>query len=303
MCIRDRCKKIEKESWILPRGIDFDVIDRVGERVGSSKNDKFTLFFGGRLNSLKRAEQLMWTYDNFFAAGRDVRIVLTSPIIGSYKKNIPPEIEIKVGMKTEEFLEECYKAHVLLASSRIEGFTVGLLEQMYTGIVTILPDLEWAKVLMKDRWKDYPFKYRSFSEAYGWIRWVYQHYEEAKKKVEWVPGWLKEQYSEEACKLKMHDMVFDYVKSNFWPPELLGRRKTNRNRELVHQYVARMPEVFGMEDLMKAIAKGKDNSYKIQDFVNTLRGKMNAWDMYSYLSFSDLVEDTGEREVKFRRLK
>jgi len=298
------CRKIEKRSWILPRGIDFAVIDRVRKKV-RGKNATFTLFFGGRLNRMKRAQQLVWTYDKFFSAGRQVRIVLTSPIVGwNIGQAFPPELEILPDMKTEEFLEECFKAHVLLASSRIEGFTVGLLEQMATGIVTILPDLEWAKVLMKDKWDSYPFKYKTFHEAYGWLKWIYEHYDEAVNKVTWVPDWLRDTYSEEACKLKMHDMVFSYVYENHWPPPTLGKKNSpNRNTELVDDYVKKMDEFFTIDDLIRAIVAGKDNTYRPSDFSNPIRGKMTAWDLYSYLSFSDMVEDTGKKEVEFHRLK
>ena len=295
------CRKIAAKSPVFPHGISFEAVDKVQKKLKGKKNRSFTVFFGGRLNALKRANQLMATYDKFYASGRPIRIIITSPL-PSMPKKAPREIELKDSLNTEQFLKECCKAHVLLASSRIEGFTAGLHEMMATGMVTILPDLEWAKVLLKEKWADYPFKYKTFAEAYALLTVVYDDYEGARKKVAWMPQWLRDNVREQDCSIKIYEWMKEQLVP--WPPVKMGKAMApNGNGQLVERLLKKMPAkgVFLLKDLMAAIVEDDGNQYSDRDWHLGARGKFSAWQLYSYLSGHPKLVDVGGTQPRFRK--
>lgn len=286
-------RKLNERSRVMPPGLDFDVVNSVREKV-TRKNAKFTVFFGGRFNMLKRAKELIETYDWFYSRGRPIRVVITSPL-GSFPKKMrkPEELEVHTGLNTKQFLTLCCKSHVLLASSKLEGFTVGLLEQLATGIVAILPDLDWAAELLRDQWPHYPFKFKTFSEAYGLMNWIYENYEEAQEKVAWVPEWLASQYDERRCSLELFDWMEGICKER-WPSGVFGREKGNRNAALVEEHLNLMPKRFYLQDLLNSISDSKENLYRKNEWHMIQRGKFSAWMLYNHLTFHPAVRDLGE---------
>ena len=294
------CKKIDEKSPVFAPGISFTAVKKAVKKAAGRKNRSFTVFFGGRLNEMKRAKQLIRIYDRFYAAGRPIRIVITSPLISV--PVVPPEIEVYGSLNTEQFLEKCCKAHVLLASSRVEGFTAGLHEMMATGIVTLLPRLPWAEVLLKDKWKDYPFKYSTFTQAYQLLVWIYENYEEAKAKVAWMPQWLEDNVTEECCSLQIYDWMKKIIERR-WPPKVMGRpTKPNRNAQLVLGTVEELgADKFTLRDVLYAIASDDRNLYSAQDWSLRRRGRATGWMVYRYLSGHPDFVDCGGRQPAFTR--
>lgn len=296
------CKKIQDKAPVFAPGISFKAVKEAVKFSKGKKNRSFTVFFGGRLNIMKRAKQLVETYDKFYSSGRPIRVVITTPInLPGFK--IPPEIEVYDSLNTEQFLKKCCKAHVLLASSRIEGFTAGLHEMMATGIVTILPKLKWAKVLLKDKWADYPFKYNTFTEAYQVLVWIYEHYKEACEKVAWVPKWLEDNVVEELCSLKIYDWMEKEVAES-WPPVLMGSvDRPNSNAQLVLDTINNFKsDKFTLKDVLYAITASDKNHYTESNWSKQFRGRMSAWMVFRYISGHPDFEDCGGLQPVFKRL-
>jgi len=294
------CSEVSRKSWIAVKGISFERVRRVKSKV-KRKNAKFTLFFGGRLNAMKRKRFLVEIYEKFFAAGRPIRIVITSPTGWTPGERIPPGFEVLERVPPDEFVERCCKAHAYLASSRIEGFSVGFVEQLVTGIVAVLPDLPWAAALLKDRWSKYPFKYKNGNQAYGWLKWIYENYEEACKRISWVPEWVEEEYHEEKCLLDIHDRIKNLVAGRWPPPKLGGKKRLNPNSRLVLSHVDRMPKKFHIRDLIQSIVRGDDNAYRIACFSQGSKGRFTAQMMYMFLSELPWLKDLGGRQPEFEK--
>jgi len=297
------CKRIKNDMMVFPHGLPFDILKKVrAKKKTQRKHAVFTVFFGGRLNAAKRAKQLIETYDKFFAAGRKIRIIITSPL-PTLPMEVPKEIEIYPTLNTEQFLEKCVRSHVLLSSSRIEGFSIGLHEQMATGIVTILPKFPWAQAMMKEKWSDYPFKYGTFQEAYGWMKWIYENYEEAKAKVSWVPQWMEKNASEQKCSIDIFNAMERQCRE-MWPPKKFGNPEVpSGNAQMVDLHIDRMPKMFHLADLMHSIATSDDNQYREDIWFLGARGKVTAWQLYSYLTFHPKIKDVGGRQPRYEKVK
>lgn len=296
------CKEIEQKAWVRPSGISFDILEKVRrKRSTQRKNAKFTLFFGGRLNEMKRWQMLMKIYDKFYSSGRPIRIVVTTPTTKGMKE-LPSEVEVFENLGREDFLEKCYRSHVYLSTSKIEGFSIGFIEQLATGIVTVLPNAEWAKALLKSKWSEYPFKYSSIDEAYGWLRWIYENYEEARKRSAWVKDWVKEEYNEEKCVKVMGDQVVGLAKS-MWPPPKLGKPdKPNGNARMVLDHIQKMPKRFYLNDLMSSIVENDDNQYRFSDFRLGSLGKFTGHELYVYVSMLPNLKDIGGMHPEFEKI-
>jgi len=181
-------KKIDENSRVIGDNVDIAKVERAKKKA--KLKDKFTLFFGGRLNEAKRAKKLVEIYDRFFRFGRDVNVLITSPRAesGNYwqrKDTVKrfPEVEFKFNIDSEEFLKEACSSHVIISTSKHEGFTVGVLEMMCSGAVMLLPNEYWVKGLLLDFYDKYPFIYKDFVHAQAMLREVYDNYEEARKKM------------------------------------------------------------------------------------------------------------------------
>ena len=190
--------KIIQNSAVIPHNIPSSKIDQY--KMNRTKNDKFVVFFGGRLNEAKRAKQLLEIYDMFYAFGRDVEIVVTSPreeaAMGDKWKKKYKEIRFIYNCGFDMFVKEMVRADVVLSCSRHEGLTLGVLQMMYAGPVVILPKLYWVKGLLREKYEDYRYLYRNFEEAKAMLRYVYENYEESQQEMEKIRKFVDETYGE-----------------------------------------------------------------------------------------------------------
>jgi hypothetical protein len=271
--VRDMMEK----SIIMPVGVPIDILDKF---KGQEKNKQFTLFFGGRVNDVKRAKDIVWLYDKFYASGRDVKIVvctstpdmLAKRYIGSDLFFNNKNIELHTNMDRESYLNLASKSHVFVAWSRREGFPVGFWEQMYLGLVGIYVDEFWVKGNLKD-YSDYPYIFKSKEQAYAMLTDVYDNYDKAKQSVSKYQDIARE-YKKEDTYLKVYQLGLNAPK-HF--------RMTKGVKELLDNCLEMFPLGFSMTELLdKMEENGRVFRASLAERSRTYRYPSN-YDIYRYL--------------------
>jgi hypothetical protein len=269
-----------ERSIVLPVGVPVDVLDRFKT---DEKNELFTLFFGGRVNDVKRAEDIVKLYDMFYSSGRQVKIVictstpdvLAKRYIGKERFRNNKNIELHTGLSREEYLKIAAKAHVFVAWSRREGFPVGFWEQLYLGLVGVYVHENWVDAQIP---QDYPFRFRNFNEAYSQLIDIYDNYGAAKT----VVGPL-------AIQAKQFDKTVIYEEVRKRMVELSNLRETWRVtrgvRELALDSLATMENrAFTMEELLnKMQEKGVVFLADVKQRSQVYRYPTN-YDLYRFLT-------------------
>ena len=185
------------KSLVSPVGIDYEAVEKKVAEYKKDKNpDRLRLFFGGRLNSLKRPEVMIENYLKYFAYGRDVDIVVTSPKDDTqFWERLSDEakqvVEVKLKLSHEEFLREAALSDIVVYPSKGEGLSYGVLEMILADNVVVLPDLPWVHSMFGD-W--YPFMVKRNKDLYGAIVYITKHYDECKQKMEKVKEFIRENY-------------------------------------------------------------------------------------------------------------
>ena len=154
-----------ENSHVVSLPIRCDEIDRVVE--SQPKAEKFTMFFGGRLTANKQWQKVLADYEKFFSSGRGVELIVCAPLGATslFKaERWGTWGEINLGLPRDAYLKKLASCHVSMSNSIEEGFTVGIVEQIYSGLVVILPRKEWVEGLLgrsvrrlpvSVRWKPY----------------------------------------------------------------------------------------------------------------------------------------------------
>lgn len=289
-------RNIVEKSYSIGYGVDCDRLDILSKDV--MKSEKFTVFFGGRMGVTKRADKVVEIYDKFFQFGRDVKIVVTSPKeevwFGAALKTKFPEIEFYKNLSADDYVSKAKSGHVFVSGSKLEGFTVGVMEQLYMGLVGILPDLPWARGLIGERNKQYPYYYKNWDEAAAMLRFVYENYEKAKKAICWVPNYVKVRFGLDNEILRKFDVIENAVKDMSKNVNgLLGERSI----ELIERSLIslRGREVFSLDDIVEVVAENSD-ILEIKDILAPRRGRISKIAIYKYL-IGNGFKDLCKREV------
>lgn len=192
-------KRISENAKILPVGVPCDYADEVTKDV--EKFDKFTLFYGGRINDVKNPDKVVKLFTRFLSSGRDVQIKITTNTgrtkvgalanrWGALGKELQ-FIDIRYKCPREDYLKVAKASHVGIGWSWSEGFPVGWWEQMYLG----LPILFWKKpwiIRQLPEW--YPFVFETMEEAYSMLMYVYENYDEVQTLMERMRKFIREEY-------------------------------------------------------------------------------------------------------------
>lgn len=195
--------QIDRRSTVLPLGIKCDEIDASIAR--SKKNEVFTVHFGGRLNSNKRWDTVVAEYDTMFAFGRNMRVQVLAPLglAGGEVEKVCSIADVHIGLPREQYLDRMVAAHVSMNNSVEEGFTVGLVEQLYSGLVVCLPAKAWAKALLREEWARYPFIFHNQDEARVMLRYIHEHFDECLVKMEPVRALIRREYDMKSVLARM----------------------------------------------------------------------------------------------------
>jgi hypothetical protein len=287
-------KKIMDKSKVFPCGLSCREIDAAVKDV--PKHEKFTAFFGGRLNfGSKRAVVSLELMENFFAFGRDVKIIASTPSSTTAKAFAGKfsALELFDRVPTWEFWKKAAACHTFISFSRMEGFTVGVVEMLYMGLIGVLPNTHWVKGLLLDRFDDYPFKHRNETEALACLRYIYENLEEAKKKIAWVPDFIRERYDAwkvNQAEYKYMQSVVEGTRRNYlWSPG---------NVDLMQQTSAAMPGAFTLDEFW-AVMLEKSEAYRDGTPV---RGKLSKWAVRQWLMHNGYRDTYASAEPAFEKV-
>ncbi len=209
-------KHFEETNLNTHLGLEFDKLDLLRTRF--EKNPKLTLFYGTRFSEVKQVENVFKVYDQVYATGRDIDIVITTPntensvmnkgFVQKYLRNCTKLFGM--GYEKEPYLREAARSHVFMTDSRDEMASNFLIEQMYLGVIGVVPDRAWVWSMIP---RDYPFVFRGNQEAYNLITWILDNYEEAYQKFEPYIGYIREHYDYRVNDKKILDHIRNVVET------------------------------------------------------------------------------------------
>ena len=294
---------MHKNIRVQTKGMDFDHVDK-SIPYGMPKNNKFTLFYGGRLNEAHGADRMIKLYDEMYQAGRDVKIILTTPkhdctfleneliLKGRrrYGDSGDPDrhIDFYPGCPPHDFYAKAAGSHVFLEMSRQAGFGGGILEQLYMskyGLVPILPNVPWAWELVPD---DYTFLFKNESEARSMLRWVYENYDEAVKKSSYISKYVYDKFSMTTNLPKYYD-ILEEIFDDFTAYQRLF---SEGNVKLMNEAVDRLRTPFSLDDFFKlVILFSRDTKFK------PIRGKISRYIAYRWLLEKAGMKDTCDSPI------
>lgn len=274
-------ERVFKRSAAIPPGIDCTHIDEVTKDI--KKTEKFSVFFGGRLNEgSKRAEDALSIMEKFFSFGRDIEVVVSTS--STPKDYVTSCMEFHGRQSQMDFWRHASKTHAWVSCSRVEGFTIGVTEQLYMGGVGILPRLFWVEGILKEKFKDYPFLYDNFTEAATILRWVHENQEEAKKRIAWVRPFIRERYDVWNCAEEQYTWmkkVMAGMRQNYlWSPG---------NVELMTQTLNQLGDRFSMSEFWDAMV---DNSRSLKKGKYEPKlGQLTKYAVYQWLKARGLRDE------------
>ena len=155
----------------------------------TKKHEKFTLFYGTRFATVKQVDKVMKVYEQLYSFGMDIDIVFTTQsreLRVVKKKYVQDTLRggsiryLLADYDKFRYMREAARGHVFMAASLDEALSSFIFEQIYLGMVGVLPNRPWV---LESLPKEYPFLWNNLTEAYGMIRWIYENYGEAKAKM------------------------------------------------------------------------------------------------------------------------
>lgn len=297
--------KMLEKAVVIPCGFDPKRTEEIILADGPVvKNEKFTSFFGGRMNrGSKRIDIVLREMDSLFRFGRDMNIHVTSPKAEGWMLEFVekeyPEIQILTDVPSEEFKRRMSKAHVFANFSASEGFSVGFAEAMYMtkfGTVLIAPRTYWTTGMMKDKYDEYPFLFEDFEQARVMLRWIFENHEEAVKKSSWLGDWAAEQYDMNVTN-RRHLEHYRHVVEQECGPQMVRGLMGEGNRELTLQAFEKMPATFSLDGLY---LKMKELSRAMKD--DPRRGQTTKWAVRRWLINEGMAVDLYDApEVNMRK--
>ena len=216
------------------------------------KNEKFSVFWGGRISPDKRPEKMVELMEKFYSFGRDVRQVVTThqenPHLGKLVTAASSIETLKFSCKREEFLATSASCHMFLCTSDVEGFPTGFWEQLYLIQVGIFPDKKWVRANLPD---NYPFIYKSMTEAHTMTRWIQENYEQALYEVRWLREFIEKKLDIEVVTSKMIENFENYVQA-----QEVGKRPGATMVKQMHVDVLKeLPDEFALPEYLKVLEK------------------------------------------------
>lgn len=197
----DLMRQFRQNAMVLPVGVPTQLIDREGQ--GIEKYEKFTLFYGARMNSVKQPHKIFDLYHYLYSMmGEDTQVVMTT---NTQEKKFMTDhtnrtalqgkesaFDIQFECPRPEYIKKAMASHVAIAWSTDEGFPVGFWEQMYMGLPVLFWDRPWSRRQLPD-W--YPFIFKDKTEAYAMITYIRDNYEKVQREVmDRMRTYIKENY-------------------------------------------------------------------------------------------------------------
>lgn len=268
-----------KNSFVNPVSVPIDLLDKYKT---DEKYEKFTLFFGARVNDVKRVDEIVKIYDHFYASGRDVDIKIctaTPDMLAikhitseALKKN--SKIELFTDLDREQYLKIARKAHVFVAWSDREGFPVGFWEQMYLGLIGVFRDRAWAVGQLP---KQYKYVATSREHAFALLTDLYDNYAQHRKDFEPVIDLIKTTLNKDVVwgrvrqeGLAIRDRTWHHVSKSMEPvlaralPEMPQRFMVN---EFIKQAAKYTEKRFPVDRICRGYMRGYPTDYVLHRWL------------------------------------
>ena len=289
--------RMRKNSLVIPHNVPTERMKEIGAKV--KKNKQFTVFFGGRFNDAKKPDILIKLFDQFFAFGRDIRIVMTCPSQNKTTEKLEkkyPNVNIIKNCSQDRYFEEMMKAHVVLSLASNEGFSNSTMQMIASGDVVILPNDPWVRSLLEGPRKGpippplplYPFLFdrgNRYMQAASLLRSVYEDYESALKQMEPYQKWVEETYGADHVDWGLERMkefrsiggaLVNQVSGRYWNSVASGQLMEKALSDLTLKDPS---NPFSMSAFMESV---KRNSRAYNDSEPT-RGRWSRFVMYQWL--------------------
>lgn len=284
-------EEMEKRSAVIHCGVNFDYIEKFTKN--QKKNHEFTVLFGGRINILKRTDLVFECIDEFQKFGRKVRGVICTPTLPKSQAVALeaefPLFEFNWSVSKSEFLGRAATAHAFVNASTNEGFSVGIVEQLYLGLVGVLPARPWVRGLLMEHYDSYPFIFNDRTEMAAKLRWIHDNYAEAQEALRPIQAMIRERYSRKEASHKTWDFIVDVVEKQ---AGTVHERIGGDTRKLFGATTLLMPPKFSLQQFCKAVAD-RSEVMRESDFDAPNRGRPSKWMAYKWLlasGFKDLLD-------------
>ena len=291
--------EVWQRSQVCGRQLNINDVDETVK--GVERSDVFTLFVGQRLNAAKKGTKLLEIYDQCYAAGREIRVVATSPRSESFaltkwrrQKKIFPEVEFFPDCTRREFLRKAAQAHIALnISEKGEGFSLGYLETLLCGPVGVFRKDNWFEgSLGEDVVGDYPYMFKSEAEAAAMIRLVLNNYDEAQKHAEGLRMRIRAAYEG----VDLDQKLFDFVR---YVTEKVTRVKVARGMVgLFQECIDKMKSEFTLDELWRVVV---DNSQFLSMDRPIRGGQASKAELYWWLKMKGFVDLCDGPVARFRK--
>ena len=297
-------KSLDKITYIQPGGVDLERIEKLSK--GVKKHPEFTLFFGGRLNSVKRPELMIKAYVRYIALGNPPNVVITSPKQdGDFYDTLSPDMKkfivFKPKVKSDDFIKEAAKCHAIVYPSRAEGFAIGVCELIMTGIVMIFPDLPWVKAIFNESLKGFPYLFKDRKDINGMLNMINEDYKSAQKAMKPLQDYVKNNYEYMKCAERLNGIVGGLNESL---TDYYVKDKLSPVAKLFLETAESMPEKFSLTELIKFTVDGskvlKENYFNsINPLSRRYPSKLGIIRLIQGQGIAELVQD---KNIIFKKL-
>ena len=152
--IREYMPNFEKTIDDKKQILKFGFFDQLYE-YKNNKYDKFTFVYNHRFQDYKNWRDTFAIFDQLFDEGYEFQVLVTKAGGDRINKiNEKPYVIIKDLPTTKQYHEELQKCHCNTFNSQHETFCISILESMYYGLSTIVPNATtMPELLGKDNWQ------------------------------------------------------------------------------------------------------------------------------------------------------
>ncbi len=293
-------EKMIKNSYVRGLPISIDELDKYIKT--SSRGGKFKVFWGARMSIEKNPKLMGEIMGKLLSSDREVELVATTHKASSIlmksvlKSSYGALDEVNFGCPRDEFLEKMSKSHLFLCTSTVEGFPVGFIEQLYVLGIGMFPNRKWVTELFP---KEYPYIYAGVTEAHNMLRWIYDNYDEALKKSEWIREWIRDNYNGEKIAEEFHQTLIDSLKVKS-SDGYTGTRVGNFSL-IIDDYIKETAgKDFTYEDLIEFVEKNAD-SWKASAIKRV--GATTCHEIHEYVLTVGYIDTCEEEYPVYKKLK
>lgn len=291
-------KLIEDRAAVIPLGANFDKVDK---HASDEKNERFTVYFGGRFTPSKGIDLIADVADYLYKRGTPIDIEFSTGTKSANRikllQDAHSSIHVHTGMTQETAFKVMTRCHAFICASSHELFGGAFWEQMYAGLIGIFKKAKWNEGLLPP---DYPLLFDTPIEAYTMLKDVYENYEQWRERLAWVPQWVEENYDYRYTFERMEQRISQIIEDT-------RETKTNDDGPLfqaVMEGAKALTEGFTTAELEKQLASSKlVSAAGVQGDGNParIRSHISRYKLHRMLMLGGYRDDTTSPNPRYRR--